>query len=73
MTFGLLFGPQPCNPFCLGHKSKVKVVTVEGILGLPLWSPMTKCHMDVGFVERHKIYYKGEGGGFPQVWAMGIL
>jgi hypothetical protein len=19
---------------------------------------------------RHKIYYKGEGGGFPQVWAM---
>jgi len=24
----------------------------------------------VGFVERCRIYYKGEGGGFPQVWAM---
>jgi hypothetical protein len=26
--------------------------------------------LDVGFVERHKVYYKGEGGGFPQVQAM---
>jgi hypothetical protein len=33
-------------------------------------SPKTKCHLDVGFVERHKVYYKGEGGGFPQVRAM---
>jgi len=31
---------------------------------------MTKCHLDVGLVERHIIYYKGEGGGFPQVWAV---
>ncbi len=38
------------------------------ILGLPLQSLGTKCHLDVGLVERHKIYYKGEGGGFPQVW-----
>jgi len=30
----------------------------------------TKCHLDVGLVKRHKIYYKGEGGGFPQVQAM---
>jgi len=37
---------------------------------LPLGSPETKSHLDVGLVERHKIYYKGEGGGFPQVWAM---
>jgi hypothetical protein len=29
-----------------------------------------KCHLDVGLVERHIIYYKGEGGGFPQVWAV---
>jgi len=28
-------------------------------------SPGTKCHLDVGLVERHKIYYKGEGGDFP--------
>jgi glycine cleavage system protein P-like pyridoxal-binding family len=33
-------------------------------------SPGTKCHLDVGLVERHKIYYKGEGGGFPQVQAV---
>jgi hypothetical protein len=26
--------------------------------------------LDVGFLERHIIYYKGEGGGFPQVQAM---
>jgi hypothetical protein len=31
---------------------------------------MTKCFLDVGFMEKHKVYYKGEGGGFPQVRAM---
>ncbi len=40
------------------------------ISGLPLGSPETKSHFDVGLVERHKVYYKGEGGGFPQVWAV---
>ncbi len=30
-------------------------------------SPETKSHLDVGLVERHKVYYKGGGGGFPQV------
>jgi hypothetical protein len=30
----------------------------------------TKCHLDVSLVERQKIYYKKEGGGFPQVWAV---
>jgi len=29
-----------------------------------------KNHLDVGPVERCKIYYKGEGGGFPQVRAV---
>ncbi len=33
-------------------------------------NPMTKNHLDVGPMERHKIYYKGEGGGFPQVWVV---
>jgi len=33
-------------------------------------NPGTKCHLDVGLVERHKVYYKGEGGGFPQVRAV---
>jgi hypothetical protein len=27
----------------------------------------TKCHLDVSLVERHKVYYKGEGGDFPQL------
>ncbi len=30
-------------------------------------SPRTKCHLDVSLMERHKVYYKGEGGGFPEV------
>jgi hypothetical protein len=40
------------------------------ILGLPFGSLETKCHLDVGLVERCKVYYMGEGGGFPQVRAM---
>jgi len=40
------------------------------ILGLPFGSLGTKNHLDVGPVERCKVYYKGEGGGFPQVGAM---
>jgi len=30
----------------------------------------TKCHLDVGLMKKHKVYYKGEGGGFPQVQAV---
>jgi hypothetical protein len=41
-----------------------------GISGLPLGSPRTKSHLDVAHVERRRVYYKGEGGGFPQVWAV---
>jgi hypothetical protein len=40
------------------------------ILKLPLGSPRTKCHLDVGSMVNHKVYYKGEGGGFPQVRVM---
>jgi hypothetical protein len=28
--------------------------------------PGEKSHLDVGLVERHRVYYKGEGGGFPK-------
>jgi hypothetical protein len=35
------------------------------ILKLPLGSPETKRHLDVAPVERCRVYYKGEGGGFP--------
>jgi hypothetical protein len=46
---------------------KVTWVSTLGILGLPFRSPGTECHLDVGLVQRHRIYYEGEGGGFPQV------
>jgi hypothetical protein len=49
---------------------KVTEVPILAIWRLPLGSPGTKCHLDVGLVERHKVYYKGEGGGFPQVRAV---
>jgi len=29
-----------------------------------------KSHLDVGSMASHKVYYKGEGGGFPQVRAV---
>jgi hypothetical protein len=46
---------------------KVVGVLTLAISGLPFGKPKTKCHLDVGLVERHEVYYKGEGGGFPQV------
>jgi hypothetical protein len=49
---------------------KVVRVPTLVILGLPLGSPETKSHLDVGLMERHRVYYKGEGGGFPQVRAV---
>jgi hypothetical protein len=50
--------------------SKVVGVPILGILGLPLGSPGTKWHLGAGPLVKHKIYYKGEGGGFPQVRAL---
>jgi hypothetical protein len=49
---------------------KVEGVLILGISGLPLGSFGTKCHLGVGPVAMHRVYYKGEGGGFPQVWAV---
>jgi len=49
---------------------KVVGVLTLAILGLPLGSPKTKSHLDVGLMERHIVYYKGEGGGFPKVRAV---
>jgi hypothetical protein len=43
---------------------------ILGILGLSLGSPGTKCHLGAGPMARHKVYYKGEGDGFPQVQAV---
>jgi hypothetical protein len=36
-----------------------------GNFGTPTWESQTKCHLDAGPVANNKIYYKGEGGGFP--------
>jgi hypothetical protein len=49
---------------------KVAGVSTLGISGLSLGSLETECHLDVGLVARQRVYYKGKGGGFPQVWAM---
>jgi hypothetical protein len=49
---------------------KVTRVPTLGISGLPLGSPGTKCHLGVGHVAKHIVYYKGKGGGFPQVRAV---
>jgi hypothetical protein len=50
--------------------SKVLGVPFGAISGLPIGSPGKNNHLDVGSVESHRVYYKGEGGGFPQVRAV---
>ncbi len=50
--------------------SKVVGVPFGAISRLPLRSPGKKSHLDVAFVESCRVYYKGEGGGFPQVRAV---
>ncbi len=45
-------------------------VPTLGISRLLFGSPGTKCHLGVGPVAKHRVYYKGEGDGFPQVRAM---
>jgi hypothetical protein len=67
----LCFRPHPNRRFA----SKVMGPQSRGspsarISKLPNGNPKTKCHLNVGLVERHRIYYKGEGDGFPQVWAV---
>jgi hypothetical protein len=49
---------------------KVIGVPVVGISGLPLGSRRTKCHLNASPVASHRVYYKGEGGDFPQVWVV---
>jgi hypothetical protein len=62
---------------------KVPGVSQGGISGLPRGSPREsresagvpgvpgeKSHLDVGPAESHRVYYKGEGGGFLQVRAV---
>jgi hypothetical protein len=51
-------------------RPKVTGVPTLAISGLPLKSAGTKSHLDVGRMERCRVYYKGEGDGFPQVRAV---
>jgi len=50
--------------------SKVVGVPFGAISGLPLGSPGKNSHLHVASVESYRVYYKGEGGGFPQVRAV---
>jgi hypothetical protein len=50
--------------------SKVVGVPILRISGLQLGNLRTKWHLGVGLVAKHRVYYKGEGGGFPQVWVV---
>jgi hypothetical protein len=47
--------------------AKIVKVPTDVISGLPLESPRKEKHLDVGSVASHRVYHKGEGGGFPQV------
>jgi hypothetical protein len=49
---------------------KVAGVPIVRISGLPLGNPATKNHLDVAPVESCTVYYKEEGGAFPQVQAV---
>jgi hypothetical protein len=51
-------------------RPKIVEVPVVGISRFPFGSLRTKNHLDVAPVERRKVCYKGEGGGFPQVRAV---
>jgi hypothetical protein len=52
-----------CTPIVAG-------ISTVGISRLPLGSPEIKSHLDVAPVKRRKVYYKGEGDGFPQIRAV---
>jgi hypothetical protein len=49
---------------------KFAEVPTLGILRLPLGSPGTNWHLGASLVARHKVYYKREGGSYPQVRTM---
>ncbi len=58
-------GGECCN-LSFGLTTKVKGLQGCGPRGVP----REKSHLDVGSVASHRVYYNGEGGGFPQVQAV---
>jgi hypothetical protein len=62
-----------------GYNFVLDLISIKGlhtklwgpkVAGVPTLATRQKNHLDVSLVEKHKVYYKGEGGGFPQVRAM---
>ncbi len=49
---------------------KVSGVQIGTVSGLHFGSPGKKSHLDVAFARSCREYYKGEGGGFPQIRAV---
>jgi hypothetical protein len=52
------------------HSGDINVQSPETISGLPRGSPGKNGHLDATSAASCKVYYKGEGGGFPQVRAV---
>ncbi len=63
-----------------GYNVFSDLISIGG-LHIKLWAPNiakvstlgiseTKWHLGAGHVARHRVYYKGGGGGFPQVQAV---
>jgi hypothetical protein len=50
--------------------SKVPGLQPETVSGLQFESLEKKSHLDVALAKSCKVYYMGEGGGFPRVWAV---
>jgi len=61
----LLQSEVRARSYDLSKSRESRIGTLGWISGLQLGSPGKKCHFDVGAAERRKIYYMGEGGGFP--------
>jgi hypothetical protein len=61
-----------CKPH-LNRMSEHKIMNLQSH-GRPTWESRDKMtfgwHLGVGPVAMHKVHYKGEGGGFPQVRAV---
>jgi len=50
--------------------SKVPGLQPRTVSGLQFGSPGKKSHLDVASAENYRVYYMGEGGGFPRVRAV---
>jgi len=50
--------------------SKVPGLQLGTVSGLQLGSPGKKSHLDIASAESCRVYYMGEGGGFPRIWAV---